>query len=229
MKQTLLSLGLTLALGTPGIAWAQQEPITADIIYFYRIDPIASNQSSATSSLKTLEKAMKNERPDDKIIYFQDLTDNQNYIAVARGSFSKKTSQSGWIKSLTNDLTSKIPGSRAFVLDSTLLTGNADLNIDATSAIVIEHVDSDPKMREMNLPLFKQLEQAMSSKPGFKGMQVWTWDNRTNHWTVIEAWDSSESQQNANRSPDIVSLWDKIYGNAAAPNNVSEYRLLTRP
>jgi quinol monooxygenase YgiN len=172
---------------------------------------------------------MKNERPDDKIIYFQDLTDNQNYIAVARGSFSKKTSQSGWIKSLTNGLTSKIPGSRAFVLDSTLLTGNADLNIDATSAIVIEHVDSDPKMREMNLPLFKQLEQAMSSKPGFKGMQVWTWDNRTNHWTVIEAWDSSESQQNASRSPDIVSLWDKIYGNAAAPNNVSEYRLLTRP
>ncbi|MFM8674354.1 MAG: antibiotic biosynthesis monooxygenase, partial [Vulcanococcus sp.] len=109
---------------------------------------------------------------------------------------------------------------------STLLTGDAELKVGSDSFVIIEHVDSDQKKREMNLPLFEELERELKTKPGFKSLQVWTWDARTNHWTVIETWENAESHHSAYRSPKVVSLWDNIYGNAAAPNNESEYTLV---
>jgi quinol monooxygenase YgiN len=92
--------------------------------------------------------------------------------------------------------------------------------------IGIEHVDSDPQKRESNLPLFQSLESRLRQIQGFRDMQIWTWNQRTNHWTVIEVWDNAEARKRANQDPEIIKIWDSIYGNAAAPNSQSEYQLL---
>lgn len=226
MKKTIASLALLVALSTPGTATAQQPPITADIIYLYRIPKNTSEQPGSSTNIQKLQAAMRSQRPSDKILFFKDLTDSENYITISQGPYSARSNESGWDKSFVKDMISKLPGSRAFVLNSTLLTGDADLNVDSSTFVMIEHVDSDPTKREMNLPLFEELQRELKNKPGFKSLQVWTWDARANHWTVIEAWENAESHHSANRSPKIVSLWDKIYGNAAAPNNENEYRLV---
>ena len=226
MKKAIASFALLLALSAPGTATAEQPPITADIIYLYRIPKNPSEQPGTSTNIQKLQAAMRSQRPSDKILFFKDLTDSENYITISQGPYSARSSQSGWDKSFVQEMISKLPGSRAFVLNSTLLTGDAELNVDSSTFVMIEHVDSDPKKREMNLPLFEELQRELKKKPGFKSLQVWTWDARTNHWTVIETWENAESHHSANRSPKIMSLWDKIYGNAAAPNNESEYTLV---
>jgi|LauGreDrversion4_2_1035121.scaffolds.fasta_scaffold06228_3 quinol monooxygenase YgiN len=228
MKNAIASMALLVALSTPGAASAQQpeQPITADIIYLYRIPQNTSDKSGKETNITKLKAAMRSQRPDDKIIFLKDLTDPTNYITITQGPYSNRSNQSGWDTSLVKDMTNKLPGSRAFVLNSTLLTGDTELNVDSNTFVVIEHVDSDPKKREMNLPLFEELQRDLENMPGFKSLQVWTWNQRTNHWTVIETWENAESHRRANRSPKLLNLWDKIYGNAAAPNNESAYRLV---
>lgn len=225
MKRRLLTLGLILTLCTPATALAQQEPITVDIVYFYQIGPSARSGSEAQESLSILENALRKQRSNDNILIYQGKTDSRDFVALTSGSFSQQTNQSGWIKAFTKDLSLKAPDSRAFVLKSTFLTGQVKLTTDPSSLVVISHVDSDPKQRELNPPLFNQLNQQLTSQPGFKGLQVWTWDARTNHWTVIEAWDSADSRERANRDPRIASLWDDIYKHAAAPKSLETFRL----
>lgn len=227
MKNALAFMALVLALSTPGAASAQQsQPITADIIYLYRIPQNTFNKPGAETNIRKLEGAMRMRRPDDKILFFKDLTDPENYITISQGPDSANSNQSGWNTSLVKDMVNKLPGSRAFALNSTLLTGDAELSVDSNTFVVIEHVDSDPKLRELNRPLFEELHNDLTNKPGFKSLQVWTWNQRTNHWTVIEAWENAESHRRAIQSPKLVNLWDKIYGNAAAPNNERTYRLV---
>jgi quinol monooxygenase YgiN len=132
----------------------------------------------------------------------------------------------GWSKDFLKQYSSDFPGSRSFVLDSTLLVGKPYLNATSSSYIEIEHVDSDPTKREAAKPLFEQLDREIRKQPGFKDLQVWTWNARTNHWTVIEVWESEAASRNAARQPGLIRIWDQLYGNAAAPNSHGEFRLM---
>ena len=229
MKRLLLALELILILGTPGIASAQENSITADIVYLYLGSQSTASRIGTAQGLETLESletAIAPKRPDQTVLLFQDSNDHHDFVAITQGIHADEPIQLGWNKLPNQNKTSTTSEARAFVLRSTLLSGNPKLNATKRSYVTIKHVDSDPKKRNSNPPLFQQLEQILNTKAGFQGLQVWTWDARPNHWTVIEAWNDTPSQQRAQQSPEIVILWDLIYSNTAAPKNESSYRLV---
>lgn len=229
MRLGLLMFGLAALLGLPVMAEAQVAPrqSRADIVYLYRMEPFQGGGQGSNQRMQGLIQAMAAQHPNSRILLFRDITDPTDYVVVIADQASDAIPGSGWSKDLVKLYSPDFSAARAFVLDSTLLVGDHILDATQSSFIQIEHVDSDPAKREATLPLFGQLEQEMRKQPGFKDLQVWTWTARTNHWTVIQVWDSQEASRKAAYQPGLIRIWDQLYGNAAAPNSFSEFRLMT--
>jgi quinol monooxygenase YgiN len=229
MHRLIFTLALTGLLGFPAQAHAQQAtleqaPAHADILYLYRMQP--ARKATELNPIQELVDAMVDQHPAIHIQLFGDIRYPHDYVAVIQGQYANQVSATGWSTSLLKRYSSNFPAGRSFVLDSTLLIGDAELKVNPSSFVQIEHVDSDPTKREAALPLFEKLSQVLQQQPGFKDLQVWTWTARTNHWTVIEVWENEDASHNASKQPEIVRVWDQLYGNAAAPNSLGEYRLL---
>jgi quinol monooxygenase YgiN len=232
MKYSPLALSLALMLGMPTMAHAQPiMPSTrmaeqAEIIYLYRMHPADSQPSQYLKDIQQLRSSMLQRHLRSRILFFKDVTDDDHYVSLITNQALDLPQEAGWSKEFLEQYTRSFPGARSFILESSLLIGDARLNVSPSSLIGIEHVDSDPQKRESNLPLFQSLESRLRQIQGFRDIQIWTWNQRTNHWTVIEVWDNAEARKRANQDPEIIKIWDSIYGNAAAPNSQSEYQLL---
>lgn len=228
MHRGLLALGLAALLGLPIKAQAQvsARPARADIIYLYRMESALEGRQGAPKRMQGLIDAMAAQHPSSRILLFADVSNQQNYVAVIADQTADEIPGTGWSKGFLKQYSSDFPGGRSFVLDSTLLVGNPILKATSSSFIQIEHVDSDPTKREATQPLFEQLDRELRKQPGFKDLQVWTWTARTNHWTVIEVWESEAASLHAARQPGLIKIWDQLYGNAAAPNSHGEFRLM---
>ena len=226
MKKTITLLSLFALLGFPLRLGAQQTPSHADIIYMYRMNQGVTAQQSSRARIKSLVQTMSLHHPYSSISVFSEVGNPANYVAIVADRDRNEIKGVGWTNNFLGYYTKEYPSARTFVLDSSLLLGQSRLNASESTYIEIEHVDSDPKKREANLPLFQQLQKVLKQQPGFRDLQVWTWNQRTNHWTVIEAWESREDSQRAAMNPSVIRLWDKLYGNAAAPNSLAQYELI---
>jgi quinol monooxygenase YgiN len=230
MTHPLIALSLLLSLSVPSLAQpnppAAMRSKQAEIIYLYRMKSLKSQSQQDFNSIQQLRTAMQQQHPDSSVLFFKDLTDDDHYISLITNQDTSGSQQAGWSKAFLGQFTKDFPGARSFIMESTLLIGDNKLNASPSSLIAIEHVDSDPSKRQNNLPLFQSLESRLRQTPGFKDIQIWTWNNRINHWTVIEVWDKAEDRHRANNDPELIRIWDAIYGNAAAPNSQSEYQLL---
>ena len=114
----------------------------------------------------------------------------------------------------------------AFILDSTLLSGPAALKVAPTSFVLISHIDSDPLKKSLYPPLFDRLQEKMKSFEGFVDMQVWTWNQRDNHWTLIQVWDSPSTYNHAVQTHGYQSVWRQLLRFTASPTDNSPYCLL---
>ena len=226
MKESILLLTLFALLGMPLPLAAQQTPSHADIIYMYRMNQGVTTQQSSRAKIKSLVQTMQRHHPYSYISVFSEVSNPANYVAIITDRNRDEIEGAGWTNNFLGHYTDAYPSARTFVLDSSLLLGQSRLNASQSTFIEIEHVDSDPKKREANLPVFQQLQKLLKQQPGFRDLQVWTWNERTNHWTVIEVWESKEDSQRAAMNPSVIQLWDKLYGNAAAPNSLAQYELI---
>ena len=131
-----------------------------------------------------------------------------------------------------NSLTTVNPGFNevgdddAFIMDSTLLSGSTDLKVAPTSFVLISHIDSDPLKKSLYSPLFDRFQEKMKSFEGFTDMQVWTWNQRDNHWTLIQVWDSPSSYNHAVQTHGYQSVWRQLLRYTASPAEKSPYCLL---
>ena len=228
MHRGIVAVGLAALLGLPFKAQAQvsPRPTRADIVYLYRMEQALDGRQGTQKRMQGLVDSMAVRNPGSRILLFDNVTDPENYVALIANPDADQLRTVGWSKDFLNLYSSDFPASRSFVLDSTLLVGKPYLNATSSSYIEIEHVDSDPTKREAAKPLFEQLDREIRKQPGFKDLQVWTWNARTNHWTVIEVWESEAASRNAARQPGLIRIWDQLYGNAAAPNSQGEFRLM---
>ena len=228
MRTGIIAIGLAAILGLPLRAHAQKShrPDRADIVYLYRMEPTLGGVEGKKQVLQSLLQSMAAHHAGSRIMLFDDLTDPEDYVALITDPHADQIKATGWSKDFLDLYSSDFPACRSFVLDSTLLVGKRDLNATSSSYIQIEHVDSDPIKRDAAKPLFEQLEREIRKQPGFKDLQVWTWTVRTNHWTVIQVWESEADSRRAARQPELIQIWDQLYGNAAAPSSPNVYRLL---
>ena len=228
MQRGIIAIGLAAFLWLPTKAYAQQtlQPERADIVYLYRMEPALDGDAGKKQVLQRLIQSVAAQHPSSRILLFDNVKEPDDYVALITKPHAKEIRPGGWSKSLLKPYSSEFPSSRSFMLDSRLLLGNPNLNATNSSYIEIEHVDSDPTKREAAQPLFEQLDREIRKQPGFKDLQVWTWTARTNHWTVIQVWESEAASRHAARQPGLIRIWDQLYGYAAAPNSWGEFRLL---
>lgn len=115
---------------------------------------------------------------------------------------------------------------RLFSLYSTFLLGSQSLNLSAQSFVVAQHFDSDPLKKGLNPPLFLAYSKSLQNLPGFEALQVWTWNQRQNHWTLITSWTNEQAYKNSLLQPAVFSSMNALLANSAAPQNLSFYRLM---
>ena len=151
-------------------------------------------------------------RASDLVILFQDIHENDRSRLYKLNELDQ-----GY---------NKLDGQGAFVLNSTLLTGIERLNVTETSFVAISHIDADPKLRDLYPPLFNQLKSELNAKAGFLDLQVWTWDQRPNHWTLIQVWQSETDHDKALEDSDMQKAFSKLYQHTASPKNIGFYRLV---
>ena len=228
LKMVALALSLSgLMNATREVIAAETAPPTrAEIVYLYRLNPKQGGSNKGQQTIQGLFQQLAEKNTSELVGAYRKSSEPDDYVLVLINDDPNEIRLSGWTTQFLGRYDEFFPSARAFVLDSTLLLGRPRLNADRSSLIRVEHVDSDPRKRENIPPLFPKLEETLRRQPGFKDLQVWTWNERQNHWTVIEVWDSLAASDQAEASPEVRRLWDDIYGNAAAPNSVSNYRLL---
>ena len=216
IKKLLATITLLTVIGLSSSAQAEEPARQADIIYIYR-----------TGLTKTeLAKAIRQDTANQQIVLFKDRNQRaDDYVALVPVKPGSGTVTDGWQK-CSNLLPTASHHARVFRLRSTLTLGRPSLALDDNSFVVIEHLDAYPAQRDLNPPIFVQLQQTLESLPGFQGLQIWTWTARTNHWTVITAWQSREAFQRANQMAAVEQLWDRLYENSAAPQNDNDFSLV---
>ena len=84
----------------------------------------------------------------------------------------------------------------------------------------------DPLKKSLYPPLFDRLQEKMKSFEGFVDMQVWTWNQRDNHWTLIQVWDSPSTYNHAVQTHGYQSVWRQLLRFTASPTENSPYCLL---
>ena len=151
-------------------------------------------------------------RASDLVVLFQNIHDNDRSRLYKPNELDQGYNE--------------LDGQDAFVLNSALLTGIERLNVTESSFVVISHVDADPKLRELYPPLFNQLKSELKAKPGFLDVQVWTWDQRPNHWTLIQVWQSETDHGKALEDSGLQKAFSKLYQHTASPKNIGFYRLI---
>lgn len=58
---------------------------------------------------------------------------------------------------------------------------------------------------------------------GNQGVQVLTWRERTNHWTLIESWDTRQNFYNSLEDPRVIAIRTAIASYSAAPSDLRLY------
>lgn len=226
LKAITFAVGLAGLLASPGAVQAQDPSVQATILYLYRMDSWATLPGRPDSTRRAAIQAVTEQNPKSQVQFFQDLREDNKFIALIVGPDAQAKTSAGWSRNCFMETNSAVPARRCFVLNSTLLVGDPRLEFSGTSWIQIEHVDSDPMKRDANLPLFQRLQTLMQRQPGFQGLQVWTWTARPNHWTVITQWIDAEASRRAAADPEVMATADQIYANEAAPSNADVVRAI---
>ncbi len=239
----ILFLGFLSALVLQSDVFAQPVAAAASareglIVYLYSPPGLArcivpsteaAGAFSASASLQHLVGRLQASGRSSQLQIFTDISAPQDFVLLQ--SFSQPSlnpdagaGRNGWNRDFFPDSSDCLAKARLFELPSTFLLGDRSLKVRPDSLVVIQHVDVDPKMRELYQPYFQQLARVLKGQSGFEGFQVWTWNSRPNHWTVISVWRDLHTVEAAQHRPELVAVWDQIFANAASPRNWSNYR-----
>ena len=230
--RSLLPLGLSMSML---MAWeAPAQAVTpaqeADVIYLYGVDPEPKAPQRIAVGVSALVKSLQQSQPGSRLYVFQERKDPSKYVLlqVLKGEFPSglQGATRQWREKFFIDSDHQSTRVHAFVLGSTLVEGDKRLNVGPGSFVRIRHVDADPLKRTQNAPLFAQLHERLKLFPGLQDFQIWRWNARTNHWTVLEVWESQAQSDRAEADETINEIWSDVHGNAAAPENQGEYRLV---
>lgn len=232
MVRSLLPLGLSLfmLMAWEAPAGAVTPSQAADVIYLYGVDPEPNDPQRMAVGVSALMNSLQQNQPGSRIYVFQERKDPSKYVLlqVLKGELPSALQGAArqWRKKFFIDNDHLSTRVHAFVLGSTLVEGDKTLNVGPGSFVRIRHVDADPLKRTQNAPLFAQLHERLKLFPGLQDFQIWMWNARTNHWTVLEVWESQALSDRAEADETINEIWSDVHGNAAAPENQGEYRLV---
>jgi hypothetical protein len=155
---------------------------------------------------------------------FQRLDERCSFVLLTEPKFDGSTKLDGYRRSLT--VPSDIDHSESFSMPSQFLIGSPALGATKSSVLSFQHVDVGPGFAGPMPASFDSLYRRLSMLKGFQGFQVWTWNSRPNHWTVITSWKDQDSAFSAQSNPDVMAIWNILYRDTAAPKNKSFYRLI---
>ena len=224
------------ALVMMALAMVQPAPLlaaerTALIQYIYLV-PQAGSTSGCLSSVQSSQPQNPAQLPSmfagavgqSAVAIYQGLQNRCDFILTVAPPPAQRRGAEGFQKSLTIPAASD--QSQSFTLTSTFLVGSEQLGATPNSIVWFHHVDAGPGRTGSMPGNFARLYQRLSTFSGFQGFQVWTWKARPNHWTVITSWKDEASSLQARRDPQVISIWDAIELDTAAPKQTYPFRLL---
>jgi quinol monooxygenase YgiN len=91
-----------------------------------------------------------------------------------------------------------------------LAVGPLPASLGADTVLVVTHVDVIPTQREMTATLLKAHAEDGRREPGNLRFEALTQTNRGNHFTVIEAWQSSHAAQAHGMAAATRAFRDKV-------------------
>ena len=211
---TLLGIFCSLGLGTSLPAEATKQ---AQIIY---INKTGQGESALNCTNEIRENPMnsfEDIHSQTPTLAFIDKNNTNSFILVY--NYSKQNNNSADLAEGFSTLDNK----SLFVMNSTFLTGSDTLQISPTSHIQISHIDSDPLKKDKYGSRFNRLRLNMQSHSGFREMQVWTWNKRINHWTLIQVWESKSAYNSAMQSEGMRKTWREVFRHTASPAATAPY------
>lgn len=207
---------------------------TALIKYIYLIPQegptggcLASPSSSKPVNPEQLPSLFAGAADQSVVAVYQGLQNPCDFILMATPPPTRRNGVEGFQRSL--DLPPEADYTQSFALTSSFLLGNERLGATPTSTVWFHHVDAGPGRTAKMPDNFALLFQQLSTFSGFQGLQVWTWRNRPNHWTVITSWTDPASSLRARRDPAVIRAWDAIQLYSAAPKQTYPFRLIQGP
>ena len=213
-RNKIISILFSMCLGTLLPADATEQ---VQIIYANKTEQgdttLNCPDAIKNNPLKSLEK-IHSQTPN---LSFINKNDTNSFIHVYNDSSENKKDAK-----LTEGFNS-LDGNSLFVMESTFLTGADKLKIPPNSYVLISHIDSDPLKKNKYGSRFNRLKLNMQNHGGFRGMQVWTWNQRVNHWTLIQVWESKTAYNLAMQTEGMRRIWREIFGDTASPAAASPY------
>ena len=191
-------------------------------VVYMEVKPSADAKAKAFA--KSQLKILRDSQPDNIFLLLQELGRPNQYVVLA-GNKSTATGSSSSKFSAEEFYMQSFQILPNFVLDSTPLPGSTKLDIPLNSFVMVAHLDADPSQRDKTLPQLQSLLKVLPGLSGNNGVQVLTWNLRSNHWTLIEAWSSRKTFNASIENPTVRQIRAAIASHAAAP---SDLRLYTR-
>ena len=213
-RNTLLGIFCSLSLGTSIPAEATKQ---AQIIYINKTGQGESTLNCTDEIREYPMNSFEDIHSQTPTLAFIDKNNTNSFVLVY--NYSKLNNNSANLAEGFNTLN----GISLFVMNSTFLTGSDTLQISPTSHIQISHIDSDPLKKDKYGSRFNRLRLNMQSYSGFIDMQVWTWNQRINHWTLIQVWDSKSAYNFAMQSEGMRRIWRELFRDTASPAATAPY------
>ena len=226
MRQAALALIASYALiANPLAGFAETVNSNVDLlrhVVYMEVKPSAVGK--AEDFVKSQLNALRERQPDNEYVLLQELgRPNQFVVLAGTGNKGHDANTRGLSTAKINMQSFQILPN--FLLDSTPLAGSKKLYIPLNSFVMVAHLDADPSQRDKTLPQLQELLKVLPGLSGNNGAQVLTWNLRSNHWTLIEAWNSRNSFNQSIENSNVRQIRAAIASHAAAP---SDLRLYTR-